>query len=86
MSTERVDHAATAQHANQEAMRRGFWSSWRWHRKAQVHATLALVEEQRTANLVALAAHYAHFAPSAPEGRDLMERVVVRLGLRERAS
>lgn len=50
-----IDHAATAESANQYAMQRPFWESWRWHRKAQVHATLALVEQQRIANLIALA-------------------------------
>lgn len=51
---DRINHAATAEGANREAMRRGFWASRRWHRKAQVHATLAVAEQLRIANLIAL--------------------------------
>lgn len=46
---------------------------------AQVHATLALVEEQRTANLVAALAIHVSAGAGAPEG--LAARVDARLGL-----
>ena len=49
---------------------------------AQVYATLALAEEQRTANLIALAAQVNDDTAE----RDLAERVIVRLGLRKAAS
>lgn len=78
MSDEKIDHAATAVAHNHEAMaRRGFWASWRWQRSAQVHATLALVEQQRIANIIALGTEYAwglgesedYFAQLRPEIR-----------------
>ena len=52
--TDRINHYMTAEAALEEAMRRGLFGAWRWFRKAQAHATLALVEQQRIANLVSL--------------------------------
>ena len=52
--TDRINHYRTAEAALEEAMRRGFFGAWRWFRKAQAHALLALVEQQRIANLIAL--------------------------------
>ena len=50
---------------------------------AQVYATLALAEEQRTANLIALAAQVETDDRAA---RDLAERIVVRLGPWQKAA
>lgn len=80
-----TDHAAAAQTALD------IWSEYpfpsddqqeiaRQHlAEAQVHATLALVEEQRTANLIALTAvEHDHYAgPSS----GLLETIRARLGL-----
>ena len=50
-----TDHYATAVDADRLAMNSAREASRKWHRKAQVHAVLALAEQQRIANLIALA-------------------------------
>lgn len=88
--TERINHAATAVAKDQEAMtRRRFWASWRWQRSAQVHATLALVEQQKIANLIALQRHEVEWDVNLSGSRlylndgseDLKPEVAEALGL-----
>lgn len=53
--TERIDHAAEARTiiANTQPHQMGHTGNADWIALAQVHATLALIEQQRIANLIA---------------------------------
>ena len=66
--TDQIDHYKSAEMAREEAMQRGFFGAWRWFHKAQVHATLALVEQQRIANRLEYARlaieQYGNYAPT----------------------
>lgn len=53
--TERIDHATTAKAILANTKPEEFGTTANWLAAAQVHATLALVEQQRIANLVTLA-------------------------------
>lgn len=74
-----TDHAATAMSYLEATVIDTYGDHDRKAAIAQVHATLALVEEQRTANLIAA---WAQMSPSLRKHRDtLAERVATRLGL-----
>jgi hypothetical protein len=53
--TERIDHATNAKAILANTKPEEFGTTANWLAAAQVHATLALVEQQRIANLIAMA-------------------------------
>ena len=71
MSADRIDHAAQAQEFAAAALSPNATKTLTYSGLAQVHATLALVEEQRLANLIAyvqlLEAQYAEAATHGTE-------------------
>lgn len=52
--SERIDHAAEASKVAKPLVSDPYTSRETWLAEAQLHATLALVEQQRIANLIAL--------------------------------
>jgi hypothetical protein len=87
---QKIDHAAEARTLEQNAWQRGGPLGdelIRTHEQrhdmilsAQVHATLALVEQQRIANLIAYASHrLEHRSALGPAGEDAYPETMMRM-------
>ena len=63
--TDRIDHAAVAHDILAHVPTNGGVTYSDWMAEAQAHATLALVEQQRIANLIALADGDTHLSTTA---------------------
>ena len=89
--TERIDHAAEARGAEQNAWQKGgpdgdalirtYEQRQDMILSAQVHATLALVEQQRIANLIAVGEHFEWAANSEAWQQERVLRADVREAL-----
>ena len=94
--TDRIDHAAVAHDILAHVPTNGGVTYSDWMAEAQAHATLALVEQQRVANLIALlkdtfASHEAlevlSDVATAQSGQliSLRPDIAAALGIKERA-
>jgi hypothetical protein len=85
MSAERIDHAAEALRimniAHDNADQGAEWRSEHQMKRSQVHATLALVEQQRIANLIAAISPRIVSNWSFSEAEDLRSEIRKGLGL-----
>lgn len=83
----KIDHFASAEDSNQFAMQEPHLRSWRFHRKSLIHAVLALEEQLRVANLIALATRAPAGTPLRQRALDELERTetncVLRMGERD---